>query len=107
MAPISLPSFAPADLAITGATNSKITNLSIPTANTEVAHILQADLKQLIIKCRDSADVKCSFVLGESGSKYVTIFRGCVFHLSDLTFNSTVYLQSTKGSLTVEILELF
>jgi len=87
-------------------TLSKITNLSLPVIDTEVAHALVANLKEIIIRNRDKAEIKFSFVLGESGTKYVTLNAGAVLSLDSLKFTGeTIYLQSPKVS-TVEILEL-
>jgi len=89
--------------------SNEITNLSIPIANTEISHVLQLNLKQLIVKARtNGAKLKVSFVVGESGTKYVTIYPGCVLTLTDLGFSaSTLYIQSSKVSTVVEILELY
>lgn len=90
------------------ASSQKITNLSLPMANTEVSHTLSANLKQIIIKLRGIADLKFSFTATESGTKFITIPKGATLSLIELNFASeTVYFQSPKASQTVEILELF
>jgi hypothetical protein len=96
------------NVSIEGSTSTKITNLSVPTANTEVGHALNAGLKQILIRSRTLADLKMAFTVAESGTKYVTIKAGNVFFLDDISFTGkTVYLQSPTAGLTVEILETF
>lgn len=95
-------------VSITGATQHAITNLAVPTANTEVSHALSTDVKQVIIRCREYADIKIALTAAESGTKYFTIRRGCVLGLADIAFSAeTLYVQSPVASVTVEILELF
>lgn len=90
------------------ASSTKITNISLPTANTEVSHSLSANLKQLIIRLRGLADLKVAFVATESATKYLTIPRGATLSLVELNFSgATIYLQSPAASQTAEILELF
>jgi hypothetical protein len=89
-------------------TTTKIINLPLPTADTEVSHSLSANLKQIIIRLRDYADLKFSFVSTESGTKFITIPKGTTLVLSELNFTGTsIYFQSPKSSQIVEILELF
>jgi hypothetical protein len=90
------------------ATSTKITNLSLPTANTEVSHALSSNLKQLIIRNRGNQDLKMSFTATESGTKYITIAKWATLSLTSLSFASeTLYLQCATASQTVEILELY
>ncbi len=101
---ISQPSFKP--LVGIGATTPTITNLSLPTVNTEVSHILAANLKTIIIRNRDKADMQLAFVITESATKYLTIKAGAVISLERLEFSGQIlYIQSPKISI-VEILEL-
>ena len=108
--PIGGQGFVPKDVNanITGATSTKITNLSLATANTEYSHTLQSGLKGLIVKARGDAMVKISFTATESGTKYITIPKGAVLTLDGLTFGGiTLYAQATKASEILEILELY
>lgn len=90
-----------------GATSEKITNLSLPTINTEVGHSLQDGLKGLVVRSRVPSVLKFSFTSSESGTKYVTINKGAVLFLEGIEFSSkTIFLQSDKVT-TVEILELY
>jgi hypothetical protein len=106
--PISQPTFSPAEITVTGATSSRITNLSVPIAFTEVSHLLQTNVKQLIIRSRNLANLQIAFVSTESGTKYLTIPPGCNLKLDNIEFSSTtLYIQSSTASTTVEILELY
>ena len=96
-----------ATITISAATTAKITNLAIGTPNSEVSHVLQDNLKQLIIRQREIGKIQYCFTSGQSGTTYMTIPRGCTEHLADLTFSSkTLYLQSDKTG-TIEIMELY
>lgn len=89
-----------------GASTPKITNLVIGLAATEFSHVLNSNLRTLIIKARSRAELKIAFEVGESSTKYITISRGAVLTLNDLEFNSkTLYIQSDIAA-TIEILEL-
>ena len=103
--PISSPTYKP--VIGVGATSEKITNLSLPVADTEVSHTLQDSLKGLLVRARTPAVLKFAFTATESGSKYVTINKGAVLFLTEIEFSTkTIYLQSPTIT-TVEILELY
>jgi len=107
--PIGGQGFVPKDVSATieGATNQKITNLSLGVANTEYSHALQGGLKGLMVKSRGNSVVKISFTSGTSGTNYITIPKGAVLFLDDLTFSGiTLYAQSNVIEI-VEILELY
>ena len=91
-----------------GAKNSKITNLSLPLADTEASHVLQNGLRGVIIKSRVSnVQKKLAFTATESGTKYVTIKKNNTFALDLLEWQSkTLYIQA-ESATTVEILELY
>ena len=90
-----------------GATNIEITNFAITTINSEVSHNLKTNLKELIVRAREAANIKLSFVSGESGTKYLTVFKGTALSLSNISFTAKVlYFQSDKVG-TVEIVELY
>lgn len=91
-----------------GAQNSRITNLSAPTAGTEVSLALSADLKEITIRARVLSTVQFAFVSGESGTKYVTIPPGASFSQSNLGLSSaTLYIQTNVNSNTIEVLEFY
>ena len=91
-----------------GAKNSKITNLALPTPNTEVSHVLQNGLRSVIIKSRVSnVKLQLAFTATESSTKYVTIKKNNTFALDLLEWQSqTLYIQA-ESATTVEILELY
>ena len=92
---------------ISYATNKKISNLTISSPATETSFPLTDGLKALTIRSRDIAKLQLSFTSGESGTKYITISKGSVFHQDYIDFSSTtIYLQADKAT-TVEILELY
>ena len=106
--PIGLPVFKTPTSGATAATTTKITNLSMPSANTEYSHSFTNNLKQFIIRSRKSAVVKIAFTNGESGTKYVTLPRGTNLCLEGLDFSSTtLYVQSDEATNTLEIIELY
>lgn len=83
-----------------------ITNLSLATANTEVDHTLQTNLKQITIRNRDNGRLQFSFTDGQSGSNYITIPAGATFSIDGINYSAgTLSIQSNKASQTVEILE--
>lgn len=105
--PISQPTFKPGQVVISGATTEKISNLNIISANNEQSFALSANLKKIIIRLREFADLKISFVATESGTKYLTIPRGCTLVLDEISFTGKIlYYQSALANATVEILEL-
>jgi hypothetical protein len=85
-----------------------IVNKSVPTAATEVSQTITDDTKSLIIRSRDkTAQLQLAFTATESATKYITIRPSTVLTLDQLQLTSkTLYVQSDKGSNTVEILEL-
>lgn len=90
-----------------GATDIKITNVTISTINTEVSHALQANVKQVRIRHRDKSEIKYTFTSGESGTKYFTIFGNTCEELNNLSFSAKVlYFQADKVGI-VEIMELY
>ena len=96
-----------AQVTVAAAQNANIINYVVGTPNSEVSQALNNNLKKLIIRARDLADIKFSFVSGESGTKYVTIPKRASIELDALDFSSkTLYFQ-TSIATTVEILELY
>jgi len=106
-----MPNIAPVlkdlNAEITLSSTSKITNLAVALADTEVSLALTSNVKQLLIRARDNTILKYSFVSGESGSTYITIPKGCTRCLDGIDFSSTtLYIQGNKAT-TVEIEELY
>lgn len=106
---IQQPTFQPIlNVDIVNSSDAKITNLNLILADTEYSLALVNGLKELRIKCREYADLKYSFVSGESATKYFTIWRGVCDNLTDLDFNTkTLYIQSSKANVTIEVMELY
>jgi len=89
------------------ATEPLITNYSIASANTEYSHVLNDGVKQIIMRCRESARIQYCFVYGESNSNYMTIRKNCVVGIDKIKFTGkTIYFQSGSAPVTLEILEL-
>jgi hypothetical protein len=87
-------------------TTPVITNLSVPTANTEVSHVLQTNLKRIIVKCRGLGKIQLAFTATESSTKYITIHPGATYSEEGLNLSGqTLYLQTSLASQVVEILE--
>ena len=91
---------------IEGAKNVNIINL-VHVDTSEHSVILTANLKQIIIKSRDNANLQIAFVLGESTTKYMTIPKGAVLELNGSDFTGkTLFISANKAS-TTELLELY
>lgn len=84
-----------------------ITNLSAPSANTEVSHTFQDNTQKFHIKTRSSvADMQFAFTSGQSDTVFITIPSGVTFTEDDLDLSGvTIFLQTDKGNQTIEILE--
>ncbi len=82
-----------------------IVNTTLTTANTEYSHIFGADTKKFTIKNRGAGQVKIAYILGDSGTTYITIWPGGVYEAPclDLSATLTVYMQSPKASQLIEI----
>jgi hypothetical protein len=90
------------------ARNIEITNLSVPLASTEVSHVLQSNVKRIVLRARNLAKLQVAFVATESGTKYITVPKGVTLDLDGIDLSSsTIYVQSDKASTTVEILETY
>lgn len=88
------------------AANPTIFNIDCPLANTEYSQDLPDKTKQFLIKVRDGgAIMKVAFIVGESGSNYITIHPGANHLQLDISVMSkTVYFQLNKPDKLVEIL---
>jgi len=94
-------SFTPSPSAIT------IYNKAVPSADTEVSQSINSNTRQLIIRARGNTVIKFSFVATESGTKFTTIPVGSSLSLDNINLSSaTIYLQTSKASQIVEILEI-
>jgi len=89
------------------ATEPLISNLVMPLADTEYSHVLNDAVKQVLIRCRNSAKIQLSFEVGESDITYLTIPKGVTLNLENIKFHGKViYVRSNVASIVLEILEL-
>lgn len=98
----------PIDVVVTNpevSVNPVIANVSIPTANTEVSYLLPAGTKKFYIKLREAnANMKVAYIVGESGTTYVTVHRGNWYGEDTLTVPlTTIYFQADIASQVAEI----
>lgn len=109
--PVTQQGFVPltsVSVTISASQNIKITNLSMPLANTEYSLLLTNNLKQLIIVSRSMARLQIAFTSTESGTKFITIPKGTSLSLFDLDLTGkTLYIQGDVPTSTVEIMELY
>lgn len=89
------------------ATTPTIYNIISPgTANTEFSQALTTNTKKFTIRNRGKARLQFSFISGESGTNYITVWPGSNYTEVDLDLTSvTIYIMTAKASQTVEILE--
>ena len=82
-----------------------IANVSMATANTEYSYTLPTGANKVMMKLRDpGVDWKFTFVLGGSGTTYVTIPQGAVKTLADVKGTGLVlYFQATSDTQVMEI----
>lgn len=82
-----------------------IANVSVPLANTEVGYVLPADTMRFTLRARNASKLQISYVLGDTGTLFFTVPRGCTFMEGDLNVASlTIYIRSSDPSETVEVL---
>lgn len=95
-------------LTINSASQWKVTNLDITFANTEVAHTLQDGCKYVEIVARNGSKVQVSDGIGESGTRYKTIWKKTSWYLQGMSFTGKVlYVQCDQASEILEIVELY
>lgn len=83
-----------------------ITNLSVPTANTEVSHAFGTGTRRFQVQNRTSGLIKFAYAPTGSGSLFVTLFPGAVYEEKDVDCDGlSIYVQSPSAAQTVEILE--
>lgn len=85
-----------------------IVNFLATTLNTEYPIQLPTGTKKVLIKVRDYAStLKFAWVSGDSGTNFIQINRGCSYTAEGLdltTTNRTLYVQSSKSGVIIEIL---
>ena len=94
----------PVSASIIGASNPSISNVALATANTEVAIVLPSNTRKYMLKLRDPNTMKLAFIVGNSGTTYLTVWPGCVYTESDISATgTTIYVQSPTASQVVEL----
>ena len=85
----------------------RITNISIPLANTEQSHVLVTGAKKILLRIRGIGKLQYSFTSGQSGTNFITIKKGNSESIDgiDLTSSTTIYFQNSRAGETLEILE--
>lgn len=90
---------------VEAATTPTIYNVIAAVAGTEYSQGLSTSTKRFTIKVRGNAVLKYAYVSGESGINYITIGVGAVADVGGLNFSGTLYFQTNKNTMTVEIEE--
>jgi len=82
-----------------------IQNINIVSANTEQTLVIPSTAKRMTLQLRNVATLKISFVSGQSGTNYYTIFAGSSYEIPDLDLSSSLnlYYQASKAT-TMEVL---
>lgn len=87
---------------------SGILNVPASLANTEYSVTLPTGTKRILLKVRGYAStLKFSWTAGTSGSNYITLERGCSYteeFIELTTTNRTIYFQSSKANVVIEVL---
>ena len=81
-------------------------NVAIPLKDTEVSHALPASTKRFAIQNRGDAVIKLAYTVGESGTKYWTLFPGQPLWENALkkTATITLYFQASKDAQVLEVM---
>lgn len=91
---------------VAGVVTPLIQNVPLPTAGTEVTHVLPANTKRFAIQLRpgSKATLKLAYTLGQSGTIYFTIPPN-VFHSEEgiSAASTTLYIQATLAAQVAEI----
>lgn len=96
---------APQSIVISGAANPDINNVPLAAANTEYSLALPANTKRFMLKLRQRSILQVAYTVGDSATKYFTLWPGCVYTEESLNFSSgiTLYVQSPTASQMVEL----
>ena len=91
---------------INPATTSKIYNVNLPVAGTEVSQALSTNTKKFMIQSRNNTILRVSTVSGEVNTgPYITIKGQTSRVIDGLDFTGTIYLRSSVPNIVVEIWE--
>lgn len=86
----------------------KITNINNPAINTELTHVLQTNVRKIIIKSRKLATIRVAFAAGGTTAAYIEIPDGGYLELNDLVLpGATLYYRIDKSNRVLEILEQY
>jgi len=86
-------------------TTPNITNFDIVLANTEYSHTFPSATKRVTIQNRDNGLVKFCFIIGETATKFISLFPGQIWTESGIgTTSLTIYFQSPKSNQVLEML---
>ena len=91
---------------IDNANKANIENINVAVADSEFSYTFPAQTKKFAIKVRDGkADLRLSYGVGETTTKYVKIRRGNSHSVDAIDPEDpfTIYLQSSKTGVIVEI----
>lgn len=90
------------------ASEPSIQNVVMPLADTEYSIELPENTFKFLLKVRDAqGKLKLSWVAGESSTNYITLGLGVIYSEDSLKLKDgsrTLYVQSTKPGLTIEVL---
>ncbi len=89
------------------ASSPKIYNVPAATSGTEYSQALSSGTRKIMFKTEGTgAKIKFSFVLGESGTKFISVGKNTSHKVDDLSLTSTtLYFQTNKDSQTLQIME--
>lgn len=80
--------------------------LSPAVAGTEFSHTLSDQTVKFTLQVQGTAKLQWTFVAGESGTKFFTVFAGNVYDSPIVQVQGkTIYMQLDEGSKVVEIEE--
>lgn len=89
--------------------NSKPTVITVSNAGEKQEHTFVDNVKQILIRCEKVTEIKYAFNEADfDAGKKLTITSGGALKLSSLNFvGTTIYFETDKNNMDVEILELF
>jgi hypothetical protein len=83
--------------------NPVVTNVNVPTPNTEQTVSLAGTIRRITIKARGTAKLQIAFVATESATNYITVPPGAIFTEENFEAPTQLFFQADKID-TVEIL---
>jgi len=92
---------------ISGIDTPALTNIAIPTANTEQSFSIAATTKKIQMRVRGRGRLRYTFTSGTSGTNFFTVSKGAQERIDNLDLSSgvTVYFQSDTAGETLEVLQ--